>query len=132
MLIFFLIGNTLHSASIEQKVEKIGMVPQEKKQSKPFDTISSNHKLKENLNNTFVAPKYSSETLASSVNQINLDRDRPSASTSVSDEKYKPDKWMQLDQDKEALRQLNLAIVSCCCSCCLLHLMVVCCWPMQD
>jgi hypothetical protein len=132
MLIFFLIGNTLHSASIEQKVEKIGMVPQEKKQSKPFDTISSNHKLKENLNNTFVAPKYSSETLASSVNQINLDRDRPSASTSVSDEKYKPDKWMQLDQDKEALRQLNLAIVSCCCSYCLLHLMVVCCWPMQD
>jgi hypothetical protein len=107
----------VQSASVEQKVEKIGMVPQEKKQSKPLDKLSSNHKLQENLSDTIVAPKYSSETLASSVSQINLDRDRPSASTSVSDvEKCKPDKGMQLDQDKEALRQLNLAIVSCCCS----------------
>lgn len=102
----------MHSSSIEQNVEKIVMLPQEKKLSEPFDTLSGNHKLQENPSDAFVSTKYSSETLASSVSQINLDRDRPSASKPVSDEQYKPEKWMQLDQDKEALRQLNLAIVS--------------------
>lgn len=109
---FFLIGNTLQSASTAQKVEKIAILPQEKKLSQPSDTLSSNHKLQENLSDTLATTKDSSEVIASSLCQINLDRDRPSASTPISDEQYKPDKWIQLDQDNEALRQLNLAIVS--------------------
>lgn len=102
----------MHSASTAQKVEKIAILPQEKKLSQPSDTLSSNHKLQENLSDTLATTKDSSEVIASSLCQINLDRDRPSASTPISDEQYKPDKWIQLDQDNEALRQLNLAIVS--------------------
>ncbi|XP_078168009.1 uncharacterized protein LOC144562663 [Carex rostrata] len=104
-------GNTLHSTSTAQKVETIAILPQEKKLSQPSDTLSSNHKLQENLSDTLATTKDSSEVIASSLCQINLDRDRPSASTPISDGQYKPDKWIQLDQDNEALRQLNLAIV---------------------
>ncbi|KAJ4774088.1 Elongation factor 1-alpha [Rhynchospora pubera] len=102
-------GKTTNSASTAQKVDKVVMVQKEIKLSEPFDTVSS-HLKKVNLSDTSVTTKGSSESLPSCSRELNLG-DRPSSSNSVSDEQYKPDKWMQFDEEKEALSQLNLAIV---------------------
>ncbi|KAJ3682241.1 hypothetical protein LUZ60_014814 [Juncus effusus] len=55
--------------------------------------------------------KNSSQTLDSNLRQLNLNKDQPSGSNPISDEQYKPEKWMEAETDKETLNQLNLAIV---------------------